>query len=171
MPTNTYFPIASYTATGSQSTITFADIPQTYKHLIISAKLKGSASNEDLQMQFNGNTSNSSYGFAQSNENVSGSRSVSHYGITDVNYVRIGDYVPTNAQNSDWTGINAHIYDYSASTHYKTYSSHSMNAYVANQRFTGYFVSNSAITQLSLNLGSIGNFVSGSTFTLFGVHG
>ena len=171
MPTNTYEPIATYTATGSQSVITFSSIPQTYKHLVFSGKIKGSASNEDLQVRFNNSSSASAYAFAQANENTANTTSVSHYGITDVDYFRFGDFLPTTAQNSDWAGIQAQIYDYTSTSHYKTYSSHSMNAFNANQRLTGYFVSNSAITQLDFRLGGAGNFVSGSTFTLFGLVG
>jgi hypothetical protein len=171
MPTNTYEPIATYTATGSQSTITFSSIPQTYKHLVFSGKIKGSVNNEDLQVRFNGSSGNSSYAFAMSNENVSNTTSVSHYAITDVSYVRFGDYIQSTAQSSDWSGIQAQIYDYTSTNHYKTYSSHSMNAVLGNQRMTGFFVSNSAITQLDFLLGGAGNFVSGSTFTLYGLVG
>jgi hypothetical protein len=35
MPTNTYVALATATATGSQSTITFTSIPQTYTDLVL----------------------------------------------------------------------------------------------------------------------------------------
>jgi hypothetical protein len=171
MPTLTFDPIASYTASGSQSVITFSSIPGTYKHLFLSCKVKGTASNEDMLMRFNGSSSNTAYNFSQANENANGTVSIGHYNIGDTAGVRISDYVQTTAQNSDWAGVDAYIMDYASTSHNKTYQAHSMNAVLANQRFAGWFDSTSAITQIGITLGGTGNFVSGSKFTLYGLVG
>ena len=170
MPTLTFVPIASHIATGSQSAITFSDVPQTYRHLYLSIKAKGSASNEDLVMRFNGSSS-LAYNFSQANENVQGTVTVGHYNIGDVAAVRVSDYVQTTAQNNDWSGIECWILDYTSTSHHKTYMAHSMNAVQANQRFVGWFNSLSAISSISFSLGAVGNFVSGSKFTLYGLVG
>lgn len=62
-PTNSYFPIASYTVpSGGVSSITFGGLPQTYSHLQIRALVKGTDATDNrvaFSVQFNGDTTSS----------------------------------------------------------------------------------------------------------------
>lgn len=62
-PTNSYFPIASYTVpSGGLATITFGNIPQTFQHLQIRWSAKSTTTTEaysNVQMYYNGDVSNS----------------------------------------------------------------------------------------------------------------
>jgi hypothetical protein len=59
-PTNSYFPIASYTVPATaQASITFAGIPQTFTHLQIRGTARssnGSANGDSISVSFNENT-------------------------------------------------------------------------------------------------------------------
>jgi len=56
MPTNTYTPLATLTLTGSDSSITFTNIPQTYRDLILVSVPYGNQTN-DATVAFNGSSS------------------------------------------------------------------------------------------------------------------
>lgn len=63
-PTNSYFPIASYTVpSGGQASITFAGIPQNFTHLQIRGTGKSNRANiyDNISIQFNGDTTTANY--------------------------------------------------------------------------------------------------------------
>lgn len=57
MPTTTYTPLATKTLTGNQSSLTFSNIPGTYRDLILIAVPYGNQTN-DSSVAFNGSTAN-----------------------------------------------------------------------------------------------------------------
>jgi hypothetical protein len=62
-PTNSYFPIASYTVpSGGLSLITFANIPQTFSHLEVRMMVRNTTSADDLKVNFN-NDAGSNYSY------------------------------------------------------------------------------------------------------------
>jgi hypothetical protein len=62
-PTNSYFPIASYTVPSGNvvGTMTLANIPQTYSHLQIRMLTLTSQQGSGMYMYFNGDTTNANY--------------------------------------------------------------------------------------------------------------
>lgn len=61
--TNSYESIATYTATGTVSTISFTSIPSTYKHLQVRGIVRGNTAStlDAVKMTFNSDTSGSNY--------------------------------------------------------------------------------------------------------------
>ena len=53
---STYTPIATTTASGSASSVTFSSIPSTYTDLVIVADILGAASTADAVLRFNSDT-------------------------------------------------------------------------------------------------------------------
>lgn len=156
--TATYSQIAITTLGSDTATVTFAGIPGTYTDLVLVCNAKGTTDNQELRLQFNSDTgSNYShtvlYGDGSSAASARATNQTSGVvgNISSTNYIYFG----------------ANIQNYSNSTTNKTMISRSgpsfaVTAYVALWRST------SAITSIKAILSS-GNFVSGSTFSLYGI--
>jgi hypothetical protein len=158
----TYEPIATTTLGSAQSSVTFSSIPGTYTDLVVvidSAMTAGSTSN--LGMQFNSDTgSNTNY----SSTRLLGDGSAASSGRnTSTSYGMIGD-VDTNK----FVSIN-HIMNYANTTTYKTFLSRTGNAGAYLGAYVSLWRSTAAITTVVLKQPGGSTFVSGSTFTLYGV--
>jgi hypothetical protein len=153
----TYTPIQTYTASGSQSSITFSSIPSTYTDLIM-VFAGTSASTSNLTMQFNGDTaSNYSVTRLYGTGTAAGSDRQSTQTGMNLGYV-LG------------TGITNDIYqvfNYANTTTYKTAIGRSNNTGDSAQAGVGLWRSTAAIT--SITIVASGNFSSASTFTLYGI--
>jgi len=157
---STYTPIASTTATGSQSTITFSSISQTYTDLVLVVYAKSSVAS-DLTLTFN----SSSTGYSYLVLTGTGSTPSSAKGINQ-SYI-IVDY-NASVRTGDFTTDVINIQNYSNSTTYKTVlsrcdSSTGVDATVCLWRNTN------AITQIDISGNPTPTFASGSTFTLYGI--
>ena len=95
MPTTTYVPIESYTVSGTSTTeIVFGSggtIPQTYTDLVIVCNVQTTTATDDINIQFNGDTSSSNYSFTQFFGNGSSPYTAQ---TTGANKHRIADYMP-----------------------------------------------------------------------------
>ena len=168
--TNSYFPIASYTVTTAQSSITFAGIPQNFTHLEIRCGLNGTAAGTfgNGRMGFNGDSganysSHNMYGYASATgaqSEVSGSRM----------YTQI---YTSLASTSSYLGVAViDILDYANTNKYKT--TKSLNGIEFNSdgstRFSsGNWRNTAAITSVEFVIDS-GNFNVGSNISIYGVN-
>jgi hypothetical protein len=161
MPTATYTPLATVTLGTTATSVTFSNIPATYRDLILVAFVK-TASVTDNYFRLN----------ADSGSNYS---SVVMFGT--------GSSTGSNAD----TGSNASFYSYSNSTDFETatlqimdYSATDKHKTALNRNGTSSqalgarairWASTSAVTSLTLYGGTMGsvNLQSGSTFSLYGV--
>jgi hypothetical protein len=157
----TYVPLQSITLTTATATITFGSggtLPQTYTdlHIIYSTIASGDAGN---YLQFNSDiSSNYSHTGLYGNGSIAGSNRDSNQ--TGIN----GPFTMSSAQT-----INTiDIMNYSNSTTYKTIIYNSGAANNSTLVGAGTWRSTSAITSISV-VCSGANFVSGSTFTLYGI--
>lgn len=156
----TYEPIATQTASGSSSSITFSSIPQTYTDLVI-VKNGGNTAVSNSRFQFNGDTGNN---YSQTGLYGNGS-SVGSYRDTNVGAVVI-DYFNSSGLQS-MTVIQ--VLNYTNTTTNKsgiyrrndTYNSVLANAW--------YWRSTAAITSITFSVIASGNFDSTTTFTLYGI--
>jgi hypothetical protein len=158
----TYEPIATTTLGSATSSVTFSSISGNYTDLVLiveGAMASGSTSN--FVMQFNSDTgSNTNY---SSTRMLGDGVAASTARNTNFSYAMIGD-IDTNR----FTSIN-HIMNYANTSTYKTVLSRTgaagsyLGAYVSLWRSTA------AITSVVLKKDGGGNFVSGSTFTLYGI--
>ena len=168
----TYEYLSSYTFTGSTSTITFSNIPQTYTDLIIVSKwAQASGNTANYALRVNGSTDYTKY----SSTWIDGAGGSASSGVQDntnsaYNFMRLTSY----AYVSDtWGMFTTQINSYSNTTQYKTviHRGGSTPSGVGENFCIGIYTDTSAITSLTLFVqgGSSGNNANGSTTTLYGI--
>ena len=162
----TYESIQSYTATGSQGTITFSSIPQTYTDLVLITNTRGTVNQEDIAAWLNtdNGTSNFNYYFVQYTGVGTTSAGGSYFAGNQPTF-RIGDYIPNN---TTFGGTETHFLNYANTSVKKTILTSSFNN-SAIQQMSCLYNSTTAISTINIKLGGNGNFVSGSTFALYGI--
>jgi hypothetical protein len=158
----TYEPIATTTVSGSStSTITFSSIPATYTDLVLIANA-GSSSAADYDLKINNDTGNN-YSFTR----LSGDgTSAASDRFSNQAYIRLDklSYMTTAIQSV----MVAHIQNYANATTYKSVIARSNNAGIGTSAVVGLWRNTAAINRLDIILSTI-TFLSGSTFTLYGI--
>ena len=163
-------PIASVTFTGSTSDFNFTNIPQGYQDLLFVIYGRSDYASNDVLIQsyINGNFA-SNY----SDTTLEGD-GTSAYSSRDTNYgaVKIGFLPGGNSTSGIFGSMEYHILNYANSSTYKSTLSRSASDRNGSGK-TGLFVSlwrsTAAITSVGVATYGVGNFVSGSTVTLYGV--
>ena len=155
-PVSTYIPLQTITLGSAASSVTFADIPQTYRDLVI--VMDASASGTAGGRMFPNNDTASTYNTIRMYGD--GSSAVSST-ITNT-YGYIGDVFTSK------TPIIIQLFDYSATDKHKSWL-YRMNS-SANYVMAGAsrWPSTDAITSLVFTLNS-GTYSSGTTFSLYGI--
>ena len=170
---SSYESIASATASGSSSTITFSSIPSGYASLQIRgiAKVAGSGGG-GWQVNV---TANSDSATNYSNHLLGGNgSSASIEGYSSTNYMWLG-YANYDTGNTVGAMI-IDIHDYASTTKNKTFRSFfGVDGNTASTVYrvylaSGLWRSTSAITSITLE-GNGTNFSAGSTFALYGIKG
>ena len=163
MPTNTYVALDKVTISGSSTnTITFSSISQAYTDLVLVSSAKMSGTGTTGTFRFNGDTASNysfTYMYGNGTSALSGRQSSKTSGIWD----SWADQLSSTMFEADVL----QIMNYSNSTTYKTALSRS-NSSVTTEAAVNLWRSTAAITSLTLFL-STGNFVDGSTFSLYGI--
>jgi len=163
MPTNTYTPLATLTLTSPDASITFSNIPATYRDLIfiVSHKVDSPAGTEDWYFRFNGD-SGANYSFVRMVGNGSSAFSAAGSGTYANNFI------------DDTTNFSAYviqIMDYSATDKHKTFLvRENLATFQVNAR-AGRWANTAAINSITITGADFGadNFSVGSTFSLYGV--
>jgi hypothetical protein len=165
-------PIANLTLSSSQAYVQFSSIPQGFAHLYLEYKVSSSntTGNVAVLVNFNNDTTGSNYsywtvqGFGSAGNSAYGTADSSFFGLCTTS---------TSAANA-YAANTAHIPLYSATNKYK--SSYVDATSVNNSNETKFYEktynlwkSTSAINTIKLTC-AVGNFMSGSTFTLYGVN-
>lgn len=157
--TGTYTLIASNTLGSNQTSVTFSSIPGTYTDLVLVMYVKNSGSLNNGQITFNSDTAtNYSSTYLQGNGSVAASSRVS----TQSNIYTV------EIDTVNWTPIIVNIMDYSNSTTYKTTLLRGGSASDRTAAWVGLWRNTNAITTVGLATYG-GNFLSGSTFKLYGI--
>jgi hypothetical protein len=157
----TYEAIATYTANGSQSTITFSSIPQTYTDLVLINNGASSSGGANIYALYNGDT-----GSNYSRTELAGTGSAASSGRNSNE--SLGWLGGTSLFTSfDYNSV-VNIMNYSNSTTYKTILIRANRTSEQTTAVVSLWRSTSAITSMSVTLNGV-NFASGSTFTLYGI--
>jgi hypothetical protein len=158
---NTYTPIATNTLSSAASSYTFSSISGSYTDLVLVASF-GVTAGDDLWLRFNGDT-----GGNYSNTRIVGSGGSSSSTRT-TSVTGIQPRTPSNQISTITTLWIVNLLDYSNTTTYKN----SLSRYGYSAGFTeldvGLWRNTAAITSVSL-VCNASTFVSGSTFTLYGI--
>ena len=155
----TYTSIATTTASGSTTTITFSSISSAYTDLVlVIAGNQSSAGQVDFRVGNGSIDSGSNYSTTSLYGDGSTAGSLRYSGATQIN---IG-YSDTSQNNTI-----VHLMNYSNTTTYKTVLSRSAAAATATSARVGLWRSTSAINTISIIGGN--NWSSTTTFTLYGI--
>jgi len=158
---STYTPIATTTLSSSQNTVTFNSF-SGYTDLIIITNVK-STSTENMAMTFNSDTGNN---YSRTVLSGDGSSAVSarQSNVASI-YTDYNGYF--DGSNFNQAKI-IQIMNYANTTTYKTCLIRSNRAQSGTDAIVGLWRNTNAITSITLSANSL-NFVSGSTFTLYGI--
>jgi hypothetical protein len=171
IPPSSFESIATVTATGSQSSLTFTSIPGTYKSLQVRCLSRdGTATGSSLRLQFNSDTGNNYawhliFGDGTSVSAPSGAS-------TNIGLLSGQPYTGSNASIFGATIID--IYDYASTTKNKTvnaiggFDTNNTTGGGSIRLISNLWVNTSAITTINL-FNSTNNFASGTTFALYGI--
>lgn len=168
--------IETIVAPGGASTIDFSSIPTTYQHLLIigSGRMDGAILEANLEARFN-NDSGANY-----NEQDAGGDNASAVAAAAAaqNEITLGQ-IPCASGSANHAGhLHAEVPNYKDTTFYKTIMAevgHIPNSTVADfavRMAGGIWLDTSAIDQITLlsTTASAGDFVAGSTYTLYGLN-
>ncbi len=159
----TYEPITTTTLSTATASVTFSSISGSYTDLVL-VIFGGFAGNEDVAMRFNSDTA-SNYSGTNVQGNGSGVFTGRQSNQTSC-YLTSGGYF-TNALQSN---AIIQIQNYSNTTTYKTVLSRNNNTSTSTEFCVNLWRSTSAITSINLfGRNSSTNWLSGSTFTLYGI--
>jgi hypothetical protein len=165
----TYEPIATTTVTTAVSSVTFSSIPNTYTDLVIASASIGTSNGFSLQIRFN----------SDSGTNYSRTTLSGYFTSSDT----AGSTRSTNATSigSSWQvgggtgGPSPHIYhinNYANSNVFKTVlfraNPYPYSGFSEVTAEVGLWRNTNAITSIEFLL-SMGNFATGSIFTLYGI--
>ena len=158
----TYEPIATTTATGSSTVISFTSIPQTYTDLIVI--FTGFATTGNFYVRVNSDTSSI---YSQTQLRGNGSVAGSSRETAQQN-VYIGDFIadPISAISN----AVMHFNNYANTTTFKTFLLRGNNVAKFTDLTVGLWRSTAAITGISVH-SSGANFNSTSVATLYGIKG
>jgi len=156
---NTYEAIATQTLGSAASSVTFSSIPGTYTDLVLVFNGQFSNATRQIALRFNGDT-----GSNYSDTSLGGTGSVAESSRdTSATLMYLG-YMPT--ANAQVTSIT-HIMNYANSTTYKTALARANDSAGYVSAIVGLWRSTSAINSIKVFVSS--TFVTGSTFTLYGI--
>jgi hypothetical protein len=160
---STYEPIATTTASGSTSSITFSSISSAYTDLVLVSNASVTSGSDTVIIRFNGD-SGSNY----SRTFLSGNGSSAYSGRdTNATWMNLSNQTDLNTTAGAWNAIIS-IQNYSNSTTYKTAIGRLNNAGNGVNTAVGLWRNTAAITSVTvLTTGT--NFASTSTFTLYGI--
>lgn len=167
MPTNTYTPLATITLASAAATVTFSNIPGTYRDLILefNHRVDSTATAADSFLRFNGDTGNNyNHVFMSGNGSTTSSASGTR------------TYLETNIDDTSiFTRNQIQIFDYAQTDKHKSGLMKEGLATFALFQRAFRWASTSAITSISftaadrLGSGTPDNFAAGSVFSIYGI--
>lgn len=162
----TYEPIATNTLTTNTATVTFSSISASYTDLVLVSNVGATAAGASVFIRFNSDTgTNYSYTEMYGDGTTAASARASSLG-----YSQPSAYIGVDTPIT--TVIITNIQNYSNTTTNKTFLSRANRASAGSapgtEALVGLWRSTAAINTIALSLFS-GSFVTGSTFTLYGI--
>jgi hypothetical protein len=165
---NTYVAIATQTASGSASSITFSSIPQTYTDLIVIMNAgQASPSVNQTRLRVGNGTADTGSNYSQTILFGNGS-SANSAKDSNVDYINF-DYLAAPGISGDYNTVIANFMNYSNTTTYKTILHRAGKATNGTDALVSLWRSTSAINIISLFTSAGNNWTAGSTFSLYGI--
>ena len=165
----TYEPISSQVLTGTQATITFSSIPQTYTDLVLVTSIRSSYTTGDGSKM----TLNSDTGTNYSQTRLYANASVNSDRTSNSNWIDV-NYNPGADSTAGIFGLSVtHFLNYSNTTTFKPMITRWSNMQTSGTTHTALMVSmwrsTNAISTITITPYQSTTFAIGSTFTLYGI--
>lgn len=164
---STYTPIATITASGSVSDVEFTGIPSTYTDLIIVCQ--GRTQNAVTEQAISFYVNNDFSGLGSFTELDGNGSSATSYRITNTSALKAGIFPGASATSGAVGQCILNVMNYSNTTTFKTILARGNAATSLTSAMVNLFRSTSAISRIGIATFGAGNYVAGSTFTLYGV--
>ncbi len=166
---NTYQLISSNTLSSTAASVTFSSIPATYTDLVLRCSIRTDAAAIDDYLLITANGSATQY----SSTNMRGNgTTVTSIRATNDSYIRYPDVNGNSATSNTFSNTELYWPNYAGSAN-KVVSSFSVaetNGTAVNMDVVAGLIRNtSAITEIVIDQPSGANFVSGSSFFLYGI--
>jgi hypothetical protein len=154
--------IANITLSANASGVTFANIPQNYRDLVLVISVMHNSTNDKQSHLYpNGDSGNISLVYMDG----SGSSAVSGTATTNSLY-----YAAPGTSTSTIITSTMQIFDYTQTDKHKTFLVRAGSSYNPVSAYASRWASTAAITSLQFYIsGTSGDYLPGSTFTLYGV--
>jgi len=164
MPTTTYTALATVTLGSTATSVTFGNIPNTYKDLVLVVSGSYVSSANDSTIRINGDSGSSYTTVSMCGAGVDNVGSIYTASATSL---LTGYYGPSLGMDV------VNFIDYSSTNKNKTILSRYGTANLSTVARVGRWISNSPISSITYFAGTAGNltFNSGSTFDLYGILG
>jgi len=167
MPTPTYEPVATVTATSGGSILVMDSIPQTYTDLVL--VVNGNTTNDDeFRLRFNNDSGSNYSGVYMSSDALN---NTTQYGITGTQILGYVDYY--GALNEyEFNTCTINILNYASTSVYKCWVGQSQSiVLLGSDLIGGQWSSTSAINRVTITSGgaATATFAKGSEYSLYGV--
>lgn len=162
MPTPTHDPIANVTLTSAAGTVTFSNIPNTYRDLVIIAKVTATNTGSNVLLRANNASGATAYTRSVFSTNSGGTTSLSAGDNTSVNLLETVTGTTRPLQ------IRYDVMDYSTTNTCTSFLVKAGSGPAGLDIMGARWNSTAAVTTLALSL-SGNTFSIGSTFALYGV--
>ena len=162
---STMIPIATNTLTANAASLSFTNIPQTYTDLVLIYYFGDTSAAVAAYIEYNGD--------AYTNNKYLGNRLYGNGSSASAAY-RSNDpfYLTDGTPTSTTLGVNqgiVNIMNYSNTTTFKTSLVRDNNANAGTEAVVSLWQRTDAINRVDIKNTSTGNFLSGSTFTIYGI--
>jgi hypothetical protein len=165
LPTPTYTPLATVTLGSSASSVTFSNIPATYRDLIlVSATTNSNTGAQDAFLRYNGDTG-SNYNLVYAD--ISNNGNIISSSLSSVNYQY--HFYNYSGTSSTINTCIVQLMDYSATDKHKTVLHRFGSANNMIGMYASRWASTAAINSVQLYTFGGPTFQTGSTFSLYGV--
>jgi hypothetical protein len=164
---STYTPIATTTlANSTTNDVQFSSISSAYTDLVlvVSARNTTASTHSGIYLYFNSNASG-----IYSHTNLEGNGTTASSSRATSTLIFCGSTPAASAASNIFSSTRMNIQNYSNATTFKTVISRGDAPNATTTATVGLYPSTSAITTVNVATGGTGNFLTGSTFTLYGI--
>lgn len=163
MGNRTFVPIASQTLGSDTASVEFTSIPAGYRDLCLIASTSCTTAATELRVRYNGSTGTN---YSATRLIGNGTAASSTRDTSGSSYGYVG-HLGTSSTN--FTVIRLDLLSYANTNVFKAILSESAEAGAQVRREVSLWAQTAAITSIALYPGTLTNFRSGSTFTLYGI--
>jgi hypothetical protein len=165
---NTYVALATSTLGSAAASVTFSSIPATYTDLVLVLQPASTTFADNIGLNFNSDTGSN---YSSTNLSGNGAGGAASGGRAASPYIQVTNIIGTTGTLGAMTST-IHIMNYANTTTYKTVLSRTGQlgaTYNGNEVIVSLWRNTAAINTIVIKQSGSPNFITGSTFSLYGI--